>query len=437
MGTIALICRVALAVIFVVSGVAKLLDRDGTRQAVAGSGLPAGLVPAVALLLAPAELVVAALLVFDRFAAAGLVLSLLLLLAFTATVAASLLAGRRPACRCFGRIGSAEISPRTLARNVSLALLAVVALAGHGTDLRSTWAVVAGLGLAVAIIGAEAAAGHRPRTRSDQRSEQAFAVGLPSGGPDRAPNFRLPSLSGADVSLSVLLAAQRPLMLVYLSPGCGPCGQLRPLVQRWHTLYGERVSFAVLANGTMDSNRAAYVDAHVPVLLDDGDTLTALGLTSPASAVLIDAQGRFASPVAAGPRVVRQLLASVLDGRDDALGSANPVDAAASTLDLDSVPHPRAAVSMDADVDETMLVDEATGEAFTLDPIGALVWSVLDGRSTVREIVADLADVFNTAQEVVGEDVLRLVRTLGRAGLLRGVAGSGVGRTPAPARSEA
>ena len=118
---VALLACVALATIFVVSGVAKLADRDGTREAVAGFGVPPSLVRPVALGLAPAEIVVAVLVLVPATAAVGLVLALGLLLAFTAAVVIALRAGRRPECHCFGRIGGADVSARTVVRNLALA----------------------------------------------------------------------------------------------------------------------------------------------------------------------------------------------------------------------------------------------------------------------------------------------------------------------------
>ena len=54
-----------------------------------------------------------------------------LLVAFTAIVARSLAAGRRPVCACFGAWSSRPIGPTTLVRNAVLLVLAVVAgLAG-------------------------------------------------------------------------------------------------------------------------------------------------------------------------------------------------------------------------------------------------------------------------------------------------------------------
>jgi pyrroloquinoline quinone biosynthesis protein D len=56
-----------------------------------------------------------------------------------------------------------------------------------------------------------------------------------------------------------------------------------------------------------------------------------------------------------------------------------------------------------------------------VDQVGALVWSVLDGTSSLRDIATDVADVFGAPLDVVAPDLLSLVQTLGRAGLLDGV----------------
>jgi hypothetical protein len=76
-GFIGLACAVALAVVLAVSGVAKLLDRAGTREAVLGFGVPSRLVPYVAGGLAPAELVTAVLLLLPGARVVGLVLAVL------------------------------------------------------------------------------------------------------------------------------------------------------------------------------------------------------------------------------------------------------------------------------------------------------------------------------------------------------------------------
>ena len=70
---------------------------------------------------------------------------------------------------------------------------------------------------------------------------------------------------------------------------------------------------------------------------------------------------------------------------------------------------------------EAVMVDGATGAVRHLDPIGSIVWQCLDGASSIEDISKDLAAGFKADPTVVTNDVLELVRTLGRQGLLEGV----------------
>jgi thiol-disulfide isomerase/thioredoxin len=419
---------VALAAVLMVSGVAKLLDRSATREAVAGFGVPTRLVPVVATVLAPTEIAVALLVLVPATAAVGLLLAVALLVAFTATVVLALRAGRRPECHCFGRIGGADVSGRTVARNGVLILIAVLGLAGVATDDRPSGsglllAVLGGLVLAAALVAAEGLAGRAARARRAAADEAAY---------DRvervvAPDFRLPDLGGGETSLSDLLAPGFPVLLVSLSPGCGPCKRLRPDVARWAQLLDSRLTVAVLATGNVESNRSSYHEVpHLTVLADeDGEARRGLGTTATPSAVIVGADRVLTSGVAGGEPLVRRLLVSLLTGVEPVETEAEidewegtPVD----ELDLTSVVAPRETVQLHRLADSTVLLDTATGATVVLDHIGALVWSVLDGTATLAEIVADLAAVYGAPVEQVGADVLALARTLGQAGLLAGVA---------------
>ena len=412
---------VALAVVFAVSGGAKLLDRAGTREAVAGFGLPGRLVGPVATLLAPVELLTAVLLVVA--APVGFVLALALLTAFSVAVALALRAGRRPECHCFGRLGAADVSARTLVRNGVLSALAVTGLVaaagGSGRPEATAAAVLGGLALAGLVVLAEALAGQAARRRRARDDERAFDDGP---GHTRAPEFRLPSLTGGTTGLDDLLAPGRPLLLITLSPGCGPCKALRPDVGRWAELLGSRVSVAVLATGTVEQNLAAYAEMpHLPVLVDVDGVREELGTSGTPSAVLIGTDRRLLSGVAGGERLVRRLLAEAATdgeiGDEDPDTSGRPVD----SLTLDDVVGPRPTVEVHELDGAALLLDRATGATVTVDQLGALVWSVLDGTAPLAEIVRDLADVFGAPADVVGADVLELVRALGQAGLLADV----------------
>ena len=77
-----------------------------------------------------------------------------------------------------------------------------------------------------------------------------------------APRFEAATLDGGRTSLDELLAPGLPLLLVTLSPGCGPCKTLRPDVATWaHDLFDDRLTVAVLATGLARGQPArSYAD---------------------------------------------------------------------------------------------------------------------------------------------------------------------------------
>lgn len=94
----------------------------------------------------------------------------------------------------------------------------------------------------------------------------------------------------------------------------------------------------------------------------------------------------------------------------------------ASAIDLDFVARARPgieAVELDG---ELLLSDEESGLVHVLNPVGSIVWKCLDGSSDLRALIDDLADAFDTPADVVRDDVLSMVRSVGSMGLLEGVA---------------
>lgn len=125
-----------MAAVFAVAGMAKLMDRDGARQAVAAFGVPRRLVAPLATILPVAEIGVALALLLRATAVAGAAGALVLLGLFIVGVTVNLAGGRQPDCRCFGQLHTAPLGVKTLARNVILAgLAALVVAGGPGTGL--------------------------------------------------------------------------------------------------------------------------------------------------------------------------------------------------------------------------------------------------------------------------------------------------------------
>ena len=129
-----LIARVLLALVFAVAGVAKLADREGSRQTIVNFGLPASLAAPLGILLPLAELAVAAALVPATTAWWGAVGALVLLLLFAVAIGANLARGRKPNCRCFGQVHSAPAGWSTLAQRGSRRPSGLRRLAGTGRE---------------------------------------------------------------------------------------------------------------------------------------------------------------------------------------------------------------------------------------------------------------------------------------------------------------
>ena len=131
MGASLLVCRVVLVAVFIVAGVAKLADLEGSRRAVREFGVPSRFAGLVGRLLPVGELAVGAALLITPAARFGALGAGILLLAFVAAIGAALASGREPDCHCFGQVHTAPAGPRTLARNVGLLGLAgFVAIGG-------------------------------------------------------------------------------------------------------------------------------------------------------------------------------------------------------------------------------------------------------------------------------------------------------------------
>jgi methylamine utilization protein MauE len=178
--------------VFAVAGVAKVLDRDGARRAVAGFGVPRPLAGPVVAVLPVAEMAVAVALVDARSAVPGAVAAIALLVLFMAGIAIALARGRHPDCRCFGALHSAAVGRKTIARDAALAAGALlVAVKGPGTGV-SHWAsnvsafdwlaIAVAMVLAIAFVVEGSQLVDRRRHRSSPGYPQTSSTGGEKGG---------------------------------------------------------------------------------------------------------------------------------------------------------------------------------------------------------------------------------------------------------------
>lgn len=325
-----LLARLILVGIFVVSAVAKLLDRPGSKAAALDFGVPAPLAGLVAAGLPVAELLCAALLVSaDPGASAGALLSILLLASFTVAIVVNLVRGRRPDCHCFGQLSAAPTGWPTVARNGALLVLAVLPLlavdslpsvpaqiASYPAGERLLGMVIGGLVIAVLVLGALFRTVMGRYGAVLLRLEALESAAAP-GAPVPAPPFELPDLDGETVSLDEVLAEQRPVLLVFISPSCTICAELLPDLQRWQTPE-HPLSVVVLSVGTVEANRAKLEGiGGLRVLLQaDREVSTAYGSKGSPGAFMIGVDGLIAGAGAYGLDAIRQLHDSMVAAID-------------------------------------------------------------------------------------------------------------------------
>src|SRR6476661_969735 len=128
MHLITVLLRISLSAVFGVAGTTKLIDPDGTREAVKNFGSPEPLAPVLSVALPLVELAIAAGLLFTGTARSSALAALLVLLLFVVAISVNLARGRTHDCHCFGQLYSRPLGWPTLSRNITFALGAVFVL---------------------------------------------------------------------------------------------------------------------------------------------------------------------------------------------------------------------------------------------------------------------------------------------------------------------
>jgi len=315
MDPVALVLRTVLAAVLAASGVAKLADLRGSREAMGGFGVPAGIARAAGLALPLAELAAALGLAVPGLARPAAVLATALFVSMSLAIVRLLAIGQAPDCHCFGRLRSEPVGASTLVRSSTLALAAgLVAVHGAG----------ASLGGAEVVVALGAAAGAWALARRAARRPRLFPDSLLPGA--RAPRFTLPQPGGGEQTLDALLARGRPTALLFVEPACWPCRALLCELGGWRTGLAGDLSVAVVAKG--EAREVEAVDEMrglEGLLLDEqGSTSKAYGVQATPAAVLVSARGRVARPPAAGRDAIEALLRLALHDSSGELTASSP-----------------------------------------------------------------------------------------------------------------
>jgi len=337
--------RIILALVFGIAGVSKFADTSGLRRTLIEFGVPESLANPIGRSLPFIEILIAIALIPLASAWWAAVGALALLVVFLVGIGISLGRGIAPDCNCFGQLHSKPVSWSLFVRNMLLAGLAalVVATGTTGAGLSAlTWmgdlktGEIVSLVLGVISVGIlSSALVYLKRVLSQQatlletvaamkkvidedyaepppveRPDAAPPVeGLPVGAP--APGFSLATIEGPSLSLDDLLAYGKPVLLLFVSPNCGPCRILLPIVRVWERDYADHLTIALLSKGTAEENLkrvAKFGGRHLLLQSEEKLVSSDYQATWTPAAVLISPEGKIASQATYGDESIRALV---------------------------------------------------------------------------------------------------------------------------------
>ncbi|MCA1645961.1 MAG: hypothetical protein LC797_11025 [Chloroflexi bacterium] len=342
MGTVLLGARLVLVAVFTTAAVGKLLDLPGSRRALVDFGVSESIAGVGGTALPLVELATAVGLLVRPSARVAAAVALVLLVGFVAGIGRALARGEAPDCHCFGTIHSAPAGRGQIGRNVVLAALAGFVLgAGPGPTVDG-WvsargaseftAVFVGI-VALALLAASLQTWRENRRLREELTDvQKIAAAMPPGLPvgALAPGFAVRDPDGEALTLDALRARGRPIALMFVSPGCGPCSSLVPEAEAagWRDAFGDSLTLALVGAGTM----ARYVLAETriggtpseirdaePELAREIDELHELfgtyRLFATPSAVIVTPEGTIASATVNGRPAIEALIRLTLARR--------------------------------------------------------------------------------------------------------------------------
>ena len=347
MELVLLLIRLFLAAIFMLAGVGKLLDLEGSERAVKDFGTPEELAKFFAVALPFAEIVFAVLLLFTETSWLGAIGALLLLLTFIGGMIWQMAQGRAPDCHCFGQIHSEPVSQKTLIRNIVFAVLALVLIiAGREnqglsfsdltseTDFMQIILGLATVGLLAAVvfylkkiseqqvqimrrIEVIELLAHEDGKGLNREDVETPQEGLLIGTP--APDFEAKDLNGKLVSFEQILAKGKPMLFFFVSPTCAPCAALLPEIEAWQTELKDNLDFIFISSGKPGENAEKLGGSTFKqILLQNENEITeAFDAKWTPTAVLINPDGTIASRLATGDQAIRELVEKIKEQNFD------------------------------------------------------------------------------------------------------------------------
>ncbi|WFR84713.1 MauE/DoxX family redox-associated membrane protein [Arthrobacter sp. Y-9] len=301
---------IGLAAVLVLSGIAKLRDRESTLSVVTELRLPGFLRHDYFAWLLPWSEIVLAVLLLSPWQGAftiAAILSLGLFVAYWAVIARALTFDPRPNCGCFGRIGDQNVSVKTLVRNSVLVLLGALtlwlALSGStvpaviGRDFMVLWwiadvALLVALTVLIVTRPGPDQPGPAPLAASGSTGADASDPEDDDYARDPIPAALLQSEDGGVQTLRELASAKAQLLVAF-NCVCKPSHVAAGKVAEWSERLPE-VDVRILSTVPHKPLRRSIPTAEGVLYDHESLAWRALGLTSSPSAVLLGADGYLA-----------------------------------------------------------------------------------------------------------------------------------------------
>lgn len=335
METFLLLLRLLFAGIFVLAGVAKFLDPEGSEKAFKEFGIPAPIAKPSSVLLSVAEVAIGLMFLSVDTAWYAAIAASALLLLFVGQMIYQMAKGNAPDCHCFGQLHSAPVGKVSLIRNVVFAagslFLFSRGAAGQGMSLADPRLDVMQLIFGVIFVALLVAVIFYLKKISGQQTEIMRRIelvelvardggaverdtthpheGLPIGAV--FPDFELRSLDGEPVRLADVRAAGLPTLFLFVSPTCNPCQGLVPEFDRWQDELAGKLDFVFVSNGTAEDNVEKFGSEKRILLQVMRELAERVKAHWTPTAILVDRNGRIASHATAGDVAIRELVAKI------------------------------------------------------------------------------------------------------------------------------
>ncbi|MGH2951624.1 MAG: TlpA family protein disulfide reductase, partial [Solirubrobacterales bacterium] len=125
-----------------------------------------------------------------------------------------------------------------------------------------------------------------------------------------APELHLRDAHGSPLAIREVIATERPTVLVFVAPGCGPCKALLPRLEHWRSALAERLALVLISAPPTEGGATAEAPTATPHTVWDVENaaMGAYRLPGTPSAVLVDTDGAIASAPAMAAEPIEALI---------------------------------------------------------------------------------------------------------------------------------